>query len=66
MWWSPYIIRTLTLLPALAVTFIPTTDGYSTLTNWLNQINAIVVPYAMIPLCILACTPSVMGKAVLR
>lgn len=65
-WWSPYIVRTVTLLPAMVVAVIPTSDGYAAVTNWLNQIGSIVVPYAMIPLLLMTCSRSIMGKHVLR
>ncbi|KDD76937.1 natural resistance-associated macrophage protein [Helicosporidium sp. ATCC 50920] len=60
-WWRTAGVRLITLGPTLAIAFALQENSLDTLSNWLNIIQSLVLPFVVIPLLYLTSCKHIMG-----
>lgn len=68
VWWRTSVVRLITLGPTLLIAILlrGQDPSFDTLTEWLNIIQSLVLPFVVIPLLLITASDRIMGAAVNR
>lgn len=68
VWWRTSVVRLITLGPTLLIAILLRGEdpSFDTLTEWLNIIQSLVLPFVVIPLLLITASDRIMGAAVNR
>lgn len=66
VWWRTTFVRMITLGPTLLIAvFLRGQDpSFDTLTEWLNIVQSLVLPFVVIPLILITSSERIMGNSV--